>query len=407
MSMKILVINCGSSSLKYTVFAMPTGMVLCTGIFSQLESKATATVTHKKSDLDGNIIKLIDKAPLKEEMSHTEAITELVKILKAPGIGVLHDLSEIKAVGHRVLHAGEKFSESVVVNEDVKTAIEECIPLGSLHNPANLNGIKAFEKLLPDVPQVAVFDTAFHQTMPQYAYMYALPYEYYEKHGIRKYGFHGTSHRFVSKRCIELLGNPEHSKIITCHLGNGSSISAIVDGKCYDTTMGLTPLEGIMMGTRCGSIDPAIVGVLMEKEKLTIEQVNEIMNKKSGMLGVTGKTSDNIEIEKLIAEGDEKATLVEQMVCHQLTKYIGSFAAAMGGVDAIVFTGGIGENNPKYREKVAEKLGFMGITIDANKNSTRGEEIEFSTPDSKVKIFVIPTNEELMIAQDTFELLGE
>ena len=405
MSMKILVINCGSSSLKYTVFAMPTGMALCTGIFSQLESKSVATVTHKKSDLDGNMIKLVDKAPLKECMTHTEAITELVKILKAPGIGVLHDLSEIKAVGHRVLHAGEKFSESVLVNEDVKKAIEECIPLGPLHNPANLNGIKAFEKLLPGVPQVAVFDTAFHQTMPQYAYMYALPYEYYEKHGIRKYGFHGTSHRFVSKRCIELLGNPEHSKIITCHLGNGSSISAIVDGKCYDTTMGLTPLEGIMMGTRCGSIDPAIIGVLMEKENLTIEQVDEIMNKKSGMLGITGKTSDNIEIERLIAEGDQKAVLVEQMVCHQLTKYIGSFAAAMGGIDAIVFTGGIGENNPKYREKVAEKLGFMGVAIAESKNNTRGEEIEFSTPDSKVKMFVIPTNEELMIAQDTFELV--
>ncbi len=404
-SMKILVINCGSSSLKYTVFAMPAGRVLCTGIFSQLESKSMATVTYKKVDMYGKMTKVVDKAALKTYMSHTEAIEELVQILTEPYTGVVNDLSEIKAVGHRVLHAGEKFSESVLVNDAVKKAIEECIPLGPLHNPANLNGIKAFEELLPDVPQVAVFDTAFHQTMPQYAYMYALPYEYYEKHGIRKYGFHGTSHRFVSKRCIELLGNPEHSKIITCHLGNGSSISAIVDGKCYDTTMGLTPLEGIMMGTRCGSIDPAIVGVLMEKENLTIEQVDEIMNKKSGMLGITGKTSDNIEIEKLIAEGDEKAILVEQMVCHQLTKYIGSFAAAMGGVDAIVFTGGIGENNPKYREKVAEKLGFMGVSVDKEKNNTRGEEIEFSTPDSKVKIFVIPTNEELMIAQDTFELV--
>ena len=407
MSMKILVINCGSSSLKYTVFAMPTGMVLCTGIFSQLESKSIATVTHKKSDLEGNMVKLIDKAPMKAEMSHTEAIAELVEILKANGIGVLQDLSEIKAVGHRVLHAGERFSESVIVNEEVKKAIEECIPLGPLHNPANLNGIKAFEKLLPDAPQVAVFDTAFHQTMPQYAYMYALPYEYYEKHGIRKYGFHGTSHRFVSKRCLELLGNPEHSRIITCHLGNGSSISAVVDGKCYDTTMGLTPLEGIMMGTRCGSIDPAIVGVLMEKESLTIEKVDEIMNKKSGMLGITGKTSDNIEIERLIAEGDERAILVEQMMCHQLTKYVGSFAAAMGGVDAIVFTGGIGENVPEYRARVAEKLGFMGVSIDICKNNTKGEEVDFSTFDSKVKMFVIPTNEELMIAQDTFELLGE
>lgn len=403
--MKVLVINCGSSSLKYTVFAMPAGRVLCTGIFSQLESKSMATVTHKLPDNDDNMIKVIDKSPLKECMTHTEAISELIKILEAPGTGILHDLSEIKAVGHRVLHAGEKFSESVIVTDKVKQAVEECIPLGPLHNPANLSGIKAFEKLLPGVPQVAVFDTAFHQTMPRYAYMYALPYEYYEKHGIRKYGFHGTSHRFVSKRCIELLGNPPKSRIITCHLGNGSSISAIVDGKCYDTTMGLTPLEGIMMGTRCGSIDPAIIGVLMEKENLTIEQVDEIMNKKSGILGISGKTSDNIELEKLIAEGDERAKLVEQMVCHQLTKYIGSFAAAMGGVDAIVFTGGIGENNPQYREKVAEKLSFMGVDIDKTKNNTRGEETVFSTPDSKVKLFVIPTNEELMIAQDTLELI--
>lgn len=403
--MKILVINCGSSSLKYTVFSMPSGTALCTGIFSQLESKSTATVTHKLPDDNGEMVKAINKTPLKENMSHTEAISVLVGILTDPAIGVICELSEIIAVGHRVLHAGEKFSESVVVTEDVKKAIEECIPLGPLHNPANLNGIKAFEELLPDVPQVAVFDTAFHQTMPKFAYMYALPYEYYERYGIRKYGFHGTSHRFVSKRCIELLGNHEKSRIITCHLGNGSSISAVVDGKCYDTTMGLTPLEGIMMGTRCGSIDPAIIGVLMEKENLTIEQIDNIMNKKSGMLGVTGKTSDNIEIEKLIADGDERAILVEQMLCHQLTKYIGSFAAAMGGVDAIVFTGGIGENNPKYREKVSEKLGFMGVAIDKDKNNTRGEEVEISTTESKVKMFVIPTNEELMIAQDTFALV--
>ncbi len=404
-SMKVLVINCGSSSLKYTVFAMPSGNVLCTGIFSQLESTSVATVTHKIPGSDDEFIKVLDKEQLKEKMTHYEAIEDLVEILKHPVVGVVKELSEIHAVGHRVLHAGEKFSESVVVNEDVKKAIEECIPLGPLHNPANLTGIKAFEELLPGVPQVAVFDTAFHQTMPDFAYMYALPYEYYENYGIRKYGFHGTSHRFVSRRCNELLGDPEHSKIITCHLGNGSSISAIVDGKCFDTTMGLTPLEGIMMGTRCGSIDPAIVGVLMEKEKLTVKQVDEVLNKKSGMLGITQKTSDNIAIEKLIKDGNEKAILVEKMLCHQLTKYVGSFAAAMGGVDAIVFTGGIGENNPKYRKAVAEKLAFMGVEIDEAKNNTRGEEIEFSTSESKIKMFVIPTNEELMIAQDTFELV--
>ena len=405
--MKILVINCGSSSLKYTVIEMPSEKVLCTGIFSQLETNDVASVTHKLPDNQGEMIKVINKRALKDKMTHDEAITELIKILEAPDIGVVNNLSEIKAVGHRVLHAGEKFSESVLVNGDVKKAIEECIPLGPLHNPANLNGIKAFEEALPDVPQVAVFDTAFHQTMPRYAYMYALPYEYYEEYGIRKYGFHGTSHRFVSKRCNELLGKPEHSKIITCHLGNGSSISAIIDGKCYDTTMGFTPLEGIMMGTRSGSIDPAIVTFLMEKKNLTAKELDDILNKKSGMLGITQKTSDNIEIEDLIAKGNEKAILVEQMVCHQLTKYIGAFAAAMGGVDAIVFTGGIGENNPKYRENVSEKLGFMGVDIDEEKNNTRGKEVEFSTPASKVKLFVIPTNEELMIAQDTFKLVFE
>lgn len=404
--MKILVINCGSSSLKYTVFDMPSGTALCTGIFSQLESDAAASVTHKLPNEAQEMIKVINKKMLKTNMSHTEAISELIGILTDDKTGVLAELSEIKAVGHRVLHAGERFSESVLVNGDVKKAIQECIPLGPLHNPANLNGIEAFGELLSDVPQVAVFDTAFHQTMPEYAYMYALPYEYYERHGIRKYGFHGTSHRFVSKRCIELMGNPEHSRIITCHLGNGSSISAVVDGKCYDTTMGLTPLEGIMMGTRCGSIDPAIIGVLMEKESLTIQQVDEVLNKKSGMLGITGKTSDNIEIERLIEQGDERAILVEKMVCHQLTKYIGSLAAAMGGVDAVVFTGGIGENNPTYRARASEKLSFIGVDIDEKKNNTRGEEIEFSTSASKVRMFVIPTNEELMIAQDTYELVN-
>ena len=259
---------------------------------------------------------------------------------------------------------------------------------------------------MPGVPQVAVFDTGFHQTMPDYAYMYALPYEYYEKYGIRRYGFHGTSHRFVSKKCIDLLGNPEHSKIVTCHLGNGSSISAVVDGKCFDTTMGVTPLEGIMMGTRCGSIDPAIVPIIMKKEGLTPDEMDTVMNKKSGMLGLCG-TSDNRTIESRAKEGDKRAKLIESMLCHQLTKYIGGYAAAMGGLDAIVFTGGIGENNPQYRDRVCDKLKFMGVEInyEINDKLKRGPEGEISTPNSKVKVYVICTNEELMIARDTKEIV--
>ncbi len=401
--MKELVINCGSSSLKYTVFEMPEGKELCNGIFEQLTTNEP-TFTHKLPNAEGKMVKVEDKKPLTPMADHADAIKILVKALTDPEKGVMNDIGEIKAVGHRVLHGGSKFSGSVRVNEAVKEAITECIPLGPLHNPANLKGINAFEELLPGIPQVAVFDTAFHQTMPDYAYMYALPYKYYEEDGIRRYGFHGTSHRYVSERCIDLLGNPEHSKIVSCHLGNGSSISAVVDGKCLDTTMGLTPLEGIMMGTRCGSIDPAIVTTIMKKEGLTPDEMDSLMNKKSGMLGLSG-TSDNRTIESRAKEGDERAKLVESMFCHQLTKYIGSFAAAMGGVDAVLFTGGIGENNPQYRTRVAEKLGFLGVKIDEEKNALRGKEIEISTPDSKVKLFVIPTNEELMIAKDTYELL--
>ena len=399
-----LVINCGSSSLKYTVFDMPEGTELCNGIFAQLGT-SLPEFTHKKPDENGKSVKLIDKEMLPPMSDHTDAIKKLVATLTDAKLGVMKDISEVKAVGHRVLHGGSKFSGSVRVDEAVKEAIKECIPLGPLHNPANLKGIEAFEELLPGVPQVAVFDTAFHQTMPDYAYMYALPYKYYEEDGIRRYGFHGTSHRFVSARCIELLGSPEHSKIVSCHLGNGSSISAIVDGKCLDTTMGLTPLEGIMMGTRCGSIDPAIVTTLMKKYNLTPDEMDTVMNKKSGMLGLTGDTSDNRTIEQRAKADDERAKLVENIFCHQLTKYIGGFAAAMGGVDAIIFTGGIGENNPQYRTRVADKLAFLGITINEEKNALRGKEIDISTPYSKVKVFVIPTNEELMIAKDTYELL--
>ena len=398
--LKILVVNAGSSSLKYQLIDMENESVLAKGNCEQIGTEST--FTHKvPSDETKNI-----KALPMEMQDHAAALKIVLDTLVDAEHGVIGSVKEIDAVGHRVLHGGEKFSGSVLVDDNVEEAIKECFDLGPLHNPANLTGIKACQQIMPDVPQVAVFDTGFHQTMPDYAYMYALPYEYYEKYGIRRYGFHGTSHRFVSKKCNELLGNPEHSKIVTCHLGNGSSISAVVDGKCFDTTMGVTPLEGIMMGTRCGSIDPAIVPIIMKKEGLSPDEMDTVMNKKSGMLGLCG-TSDNRTIEARAKEGDERAKLIESMLCHQLTKYIGGFAAAMGGVDAIVFTGGIGENNPQYRDRVCDQLKFMGVEIDYDINDKlkRGPEGEISTPNSKVKVYVICTNEELMIARDTKEIV--
>ena len=398
--MKILVVNAGSSSLKYQLIDMENESVLAKGNCEQIGTEST--FTHKvPADETKNI-----KALPMEMQDHAAALKIVLDTLVDAEHGVIGSVKEIDAVGHRVLHGGEKFSGSVLVDDKVEDAIRECFDLGPLHNPANLTGIKACQKIMPGVPQVAVFDTGFHQTMPDYAYMYALPYEYYEKYGIRRYGFHGTSHRFVSKKCIELLGNPEHSKIVTCHLGNGSSISAVVDGKCFDTTMGVTPLEGIMMGTRCGSIDPAIVPIIMKKEGLTPDEMDIVMNKKSGMLGLCG-TSDNRTIESRAKEGDARAKLIESMLCHQLTKYIGGFAAAMGGLDAIVFTGGIGENNPQYRDRVCDQLKFMGVEInyEINDKLKRGPEGEISTPNSKVKVYVICTNEELMIARDTKEIV--
>lgn len=398
--MKILVVNAGSSSLKYQLIDMENESVLAKGNCEQIGTEST--FTHKvPSDETKNI-----KALPMEMQDHAAALKIVLDTLVDAEHGVIGSVKEIDAVGHRVLHGGEKFSGSVLVDDKVEEAIKECFDLGPLHNPANLTGIKACQKIMPGVPQVAVFDTGFHQTMPDYAYMYALPYEYYEKYGIRRYGFHGTSHRFVSKKCIELLGNPEHSKIVTCHLGNGSSISAVVNGKCFDTTMGVTPLEGIMMGTRCGSIDPAIVPIIMKKEGLTPDEMDTVMNKKSGMLGLCG-TSDNRTIESRAKEGDKRAKLIESMLCHQLTKYIGGYAAAMGGLDAIVFTGGIGENNPQYRDRVCDKLKFMGVEInyEINDKLKRGPEGEISTPNSKVKVYVICTNEELMIARDTKEIV--
>ena len=394
--MKILVINAGSSSLKFQLIDMENEEVIAKGICEEIGGKSRFKF----------------KVPGKEDYktegalpTHGEALQLVLDTLVDPEIGVIASVDEIGAVGHRVLHGGEKLSGSVLVTDEVKAIIEECCDLGPLHNPANLKGIVECEKIM-SVPQVAVFDTGFHGTMPDYVYMYGIPYEYYEKYKIRRYGFHGTSHRFVSGRAVELLGK-EHSKVVTCHLGNGASFAAVVDGKCFDTSMGLTPLEGIMMGTRCGSIDPAIIPYLMRKGEITTaDDIDKMMNKKSGMLGVSQITSDNQEIGIRAEGGDERCQLVEKMYAHQLVKFVGSYAAAMGGVDAIVFTGGIGENSAKYRKGVCEKLGFMGVKIDDAENNKRGEELEISTPDSTVKVYVIPTNEELVIARDTLEIVS-
>ena len=399
--MKILVINAGSSSVKYQLIDMSNDKLLAKGICDRIGIEG-GNFKHQVEGRDDYKIQV----PMK---NHSEAIQLMVKTLTDPELGVISSLSEIGAVGHRVLHGGEKFSGSVVVNDQVIEAIEECCELGPLHNPHNLTGIRACEEIMPGVPQVAVFDTGFHQTMPKYAYLYALPYEYYEKYKIRRYGFHGTSHRYVTLRAAAMLGKkPEELNIVTCHLGNGSSIAAVQGGKCLDTTMGVTPLEGIIMGTRCGSIDPAIVPLIMKKEHLTPDEMDTVMNKKSGILGVTGGvTSDNRDIESGAKNGNERYQLVEAMLCHQLTKYIGGYAAAMGGVDAIVFTGGIGENNPHYRARVAKKLEFLGVKINDEVNDAakrNGQEVDISTPDATVKMLVIPTNEELMIARDTYEL---
>ena len=394
--MKILVINAGSSSLKFQLIDMDDESVIAKGICEEIGGKS------------GFKYKVPGREDYKVAVSlptHAEALQLVLDTLVDEKLGVISSVDEISAVGHRVLHGGEKLSGSVLVTEDVKKTIEECIDLGPLHNPANLKGIVECEKIMK-VPQIAVFDTGFHQTMPDYAYMYALPYEYYEKYKIRRYGFHGTSHRFVSARAGELIGNPELN-VVTCHLGNGASVSAVMGGKCFDTSMGVTPLEGIMMGTRCGNIDPAIIPYLMKKgEVTTADEIDKMMNKKSGMLGVSGVSSDNQDICRLADEGNERCILIKKMYCHQLTKLVGGYIAAMGGTDAIVFTGGVGENNPEYRTYVCERLAFLGVKIDESKNAIRGEEIEISTPDSSVKVYVIPTNEELVIARDTLEIVN-
>ncbi len=396
--MYILVVNAGSSSLKYQLFDTNGYKVLAKGLCERIGIDG-----RFKYSADGKG-KLEGETPMK---THADAIKVLIKNLLDEKYGVIKDMKEIGAVGHRVLHGGTKFSASVLVNDAVKEAIEECFPLGPLHNPANLMGIKACEEVLPGVPQVAVFDTAFHQTMPDTSYLYSIPYEYYEKYSIRRYGFHGTSHKFVSGECIKMLGGKaEGTKIVTCHLGNGSSLCAIKDGKCFDTSMGLTPLEGLPMGTRSGNLDPAIVEFLCNNEHITPSEMLTILNKKSGALGISGVSSDYRDLAAKAAEGDYRCKLAIDIFYYNIIKLIGAYTAALGGADAIVFTAGVGENDATMRKFVCEKIAYLGVKIDEEKNKIRGEAVEISTPDSKIKVFVIPTNEELVIARDTEEIVN-
>lgn len=398
--MKILVLNCGSSSIKYKLFDMTTKEVLAQGGI-------------EKIGLVGSFLKLTlpngEKKILEKDIpEHTAGIEFILNTLVSPEYGAIKSLDEINAVGHRMVHGGERFSESVLLNKEVLDAFIACNDLAPLHNPANLKGVNAVSAILPNVPQVGVFDTAFHQTMPDYAYMYAIPYELYEKYGVRRYGFHGTSHRYVSQRVCEFLGvDPKGKKIITCHIGNGGSISAIKDGKCIDTSMGLTPLEGLVMGTRSGDIDAGAVTFIMEKEGLNATGVSNLLNKKSGVLGVSGVSSDMRELEAAVAAGNPKAILAEKMYFYRIKKYISAYAAALGGVDIILFTGGVGENQANCRSEVCEGLEFMGVKIDLEKNKVRGEEAIISADDSKVTVAVIPTDEELMIASDTLAILNK
>lgn len=392
--MKVLVVNCGSSSIKYQFIDMKGEKVLCKGLAERIGIEGGRLVHSVNTD------KHVIERNMKD---HEEALKLVLDVLVDPEIGVIKSLSEIDAVGHRVVHGGERFASSVLIDEEVLKVLEENIHLAPLHNPPNILGIKAIQKLLPNVPNVGVFDTAFHQSMPKKAYLYGLPYEFYEKYRIRRYGFHGTSHRYVSKRAAEILGRDyQDFKVITCHLGNGASIAAIRHGKSIDTSMGFTPLEGLVMGTRCGDMDPAIVIYLQQNLGMPIEKVYDMLNKKSGMLGLTNNlSSDMRDIENAAANGNEFAQLALDIYVYRIAKYIGAYAAAMNGVDAIVFTAGVGENSPYVREKVCEYLGFLGVKIDRQLNNVKGVERIISTPDSKVAVLIVPTNEELIIARDT------
>ncbi|MDR0894605.1 MAG: acetate kinase [Prevotellaceae bacterium] len=398
--MKILVLNCGSSSIKYKLFEMTRKEVIAQGGI-------------EKIGLPGSFLKLTlpdgSKKVLEKEITeHTAGVEFILQTLIHPEYGAIGSFDEIDAVGHRMVHAGETFSKSQRLTDEVLEAFRACNDLAPLHNPANLKGVDAIASILPDVPQIGVFDTAFHQTMPKHAYLYAIPYDLYEKYGVRRYGFHGTSHRYVAARVCEYLNvSPEGKRIITCHIGNGGSITAVKDGQCVDTSMGLTPLEGLMMGTRCGDIDAGAVTYLMEKEHLDTEGVSGLLNKKSGVLGVWGVSSDMRELEAAVAQQDPRAMLAEQMYFYRIKKYIGSYAAVLGGVDIIVFTGGVGENQSTCRRGACEGLEYMGVKLDAEKNKVRGIEAVISTDDSPVKVVVIPTDEELMIATDTYRLVAQ
>lgn len=395
--MKILVINCGSSSLKYQVLDMTNEVLLCKGLVERIGMEGSV-ITHEKVGMD--------KFKLEVAMNdHKDAIGHVLEAVQNGEHGVVKSMDEIGAVGHRVVHAGEKYAHSVLITDEVIKALEDCIELAPLHNPPNLSGIAACQELMPKTPMVAVFDTAFHQTMPPESYIYAIPYEYYQKHGIRRYGFHGTSHKYVAERASDIMNcSLDDLKIITCHLGNGASVSAIKRGKCIDTSMGFTPLEGLVMGTRSGDIDPAIVTYIREKEDLEAGVANDILNKKSGVLGISGISSDFRDIEEAATEGDERAQLALKVFAHKVRFYIGAYIAEMNGVDAIVFTAGLGENGIEMRDVICHDLGNLGIKLDLVKNKVRGKEMVISRDDSKVKVLLVPTNEELMIARDTFNI---
>ena len=395
--MNILVINCGSSSLKYQLINSETEGVLAKGLCERIGIDGMLTYQPEGGEKEKSEIAM---------PTHTEAINAVLAALTNEKTGVIKSLSEVGAVGHRVVHGGEKFTSSCLINDESMKAIEECNDLAPLHNPANLIGIRACQELMPGVPMVAVFDTAFHQTMPEVAYTYGIPYEYYEKYKVRRYGFHGTSHSYVSKRTAEIVGKPyDQMKIIVCHLGNGASISAVNCGKSVDTSMGLTPLEGLVMGTRSGDLDPAIIDFVGKKEGLSLDEMNEVLNKKSGMLGISGVSSDGRDLDAAAEAGNKRAQLALDVFDYRVIKYIGAYAAVMNGVDAIAFTAGIGENNIKMRKDVCKNLTYLGVKLDEEKNNVRGEERIISTDDSKVQVLLVPTNEELAIARETLALV--
>ena len=397
--MKVLVINCGSSSLKYQLIDSRSEEVLAAGLCERIG--IDGRMTHTPSS--GNTVVKNDPLP-----DHGAAIQAVLSALTDKAHGVISSLGEIGAVGHRLVHGGEKFSASVIINDEVIAEVEACNDLAPLHNPANLIGVRACRQIMPDVPMVGVFDTAFHQTMPPKAYLYGIPHQYYQEHKVRRYGFHGTSHNYVSQRVHHLAElDPDNSRVIVCHLGNGASVTAVKNGKSVDTSMGLTPLEGLIMGTRSGDLDPGVIEYIAKKEHLTLEEVLKVLNKESGVLGLSGVSSDFRDLAEAMEQGNEQAAVAVEAFCYRVAKHIGAYTAALNGVDAIVFTAGIGENAAHIRSMVCDYLGFLGITIDEEKNAVRGKETEISTPDSKVSVFVIPTNEELAIARETAALLGE